>query len=112
MRYDPPHPRCGFCSERVCRPSWVYVAHDRTLGLVKIGKSVNVSARFISYRKVTKRDIQVVAKWQPSCDFLIHGFEDMALNILPEERRVRGDWYAIEPDTAVRAVRWVAGGRP
>ncbi len=101
---------CWICSPSFCRPSWLYVAHDRTLDLVKIGKSVNVSARFIGYRKETKRDIQAVAKWQPSCDFMIHDFETMALGLLPEERRIRGDWYSIEPDTAVRAVQWVVGG--
>jgi hypothetical protein len=78
--------------------------------LVKIGKSVNINARFIDYRKETKRDIRLVTKWQPSCDFLVTGFEGAALSLLPEERRVNGDWYAIDPETAIRAVRWISGG--
>ena len=110
MRYDPPHNRCIVCSPRFCRPSWLYVAHDLTRGLTKIGKSVNVSARFQYYRRETRRDIRLVAKWQPSCDWIVLDFEAMAQARLPQELRVNGDWYSIEPDTAVRAVQWVAGG--
>ena len=108
--YQPPHPRCPICTSKRCRASWLYVAFDRANGLVKIGKSVTVSARFIGYRKTIYRDIFPVMKWQASCDFLIHGFENAALSLLPESRRVRGDWYRIEPETAIRALLWVKGG--
>lgn len=101
---------CLVCSPRKCRRSWIYVAYDHTLGLVKIGKSVNVSARFIGYRKETKRNIRLVEAHQITCDYEIIYYEAMAQSFLPEGLRVRGDWFDIEPELAINAVRWVAEG--
>jgi hypothetical protein len=105
-----PEPRCVACSPRYCRRAWIYVAHDYTAGLTKIGKSVNVSARFIYYRKRMKHDVHPVAKFQPTCDFLIFHLEEAAIQLLPAEQRAWGDWYRVPPDVAVEAVTTVLEG--
>ena len=108
-RYEPPHPRCTVCSDRYCQASWIYVAHDQTLDLVKIGKSVNINRRFTQYRRETRRSIWPIARWQLTCDFLITNLEEAAQRLLPEERRVQGDWYRVKPNIAVKAVETVRG---
>ena len=100
---------CLVCSPRSCRRSWIYVVHDHTLGLTKIGKSVNVSQRLQSYRKGLKRDVRVHAKYQPTCDFLIIEPEEAAIALLPKALRVRGDWYRVPPMQAIDAVETVLG---
>ena len=76
---------------------------------MKIGKSVDINRRFTGYRKETKRAIYPIARWQPSCDFLVTDFEQAALSLLPEECRERGDWYRIDPQTAIEALETVRG---
>lgn len=119
MRYEPRHPRCRDCpygphplslKAYHCRPAWLYVAHDPALNLVKIGKTVNLGARLQLYRKTRSRAIQFVARHQPSCDWAILDFEDRALALLPSGKRVRGDWYDVDPGCAIRAAYFVSGG--
>jgi hypothetical protein len=104
-----PEPRCMVCSPHHCRRSWIYVTHDYTDGLTKIGKSVNVSARFIGYRKRLKHDVRVVAKYQPTCDFLIPHQEAAAIGLLPPDARAWGDWFRVPPAMAVAAVTRILG---
>jgi len=105
-----PEPRCLVCTTEKCRRSWIYVARDYTDGLTKIGKSVNVSARFIHYRKRMKHDVRPVARFQPTCDFLITKPESAAIALLPVSAWVWGDWYRVPPSVAIEAVTTILEG--
>lgn len=98
-------PACGVCTRRwECKVAYLYVAFDTERHLTKIGLTVSPSSRLQHYRS-THRDIQFVDKIGVGCYWTGGPFERRALARLPERARYRGDWFLIEPELAISAIR-------
>lgn len=91
-------------------PVWLYVVHSRSAGLTKIGQTRSPSGRMKDYR-LLHRDAELVARWKVGCRTRTLAIEADALARLPDQLRVRGDWFALRPDEAKRAASAAIGGR-
>lgn len=96
--------KCLACSPRVCRPSYLYVIADDSRNLVKIGCTVNVARRLADYRGNGDQHYRIIHQQEAGCEFTATRKEERALGALPPDKRVRGDWFEVSGDDAVKAV--------
>lgn len=98
---------CKVCSHRKCDTISLYVVFDPIRDLTKIGISRRVNVRVSQHRQQKKAPIELLHEQVGGCDYTASIREERALSLLPQDRRTQGDWFAVEPATAIMAVQAV-----
>lgn len=96
--------KCIVCTRFYCERVFVYVMQDHDRGDVKIGISWHPTKRVVQLRKSRGTRISVVAKRAGGCRYTAADVEEAVQRRVGVEHRTTGDWFAISPEEAVRAL--------
>jgi T5orf172 domain len=90
--------------ERTLPPCHVYVIEAKDTGLIKIGISERLDKRMTDLKNTNAADIELYVSLQARNKRQAHEIELKAHAKLAEFRK-QGEWFQVEPQIAVQAVR-------
>lgn len=97
--------KCKVCAPENCGTHYLYMAYDSQRALTKIGLTKSISGRRKNYRANGNTHIDILYYKPAGCWFVASDREDRAINRLPKEKQVRGDWFDVDDLIAIEAIR-------